>query len=117
MPVYEIGAPVYSFILETQGVVGLAIGQRLAQRYPRKSTYVVERHGRAGEETRQVNFNGSITLTLSDLLISSRNSEVIHAGLCILKCNRLSNAIIHRSSLPKGQSQNEIMRSRSRSIV
>ncbi|KIJ19903.1 aminobutyraldehyde dehydrogenase [Paxillus involutus ATCC 200175] len=42
---------------------GLAVAQRLSQRFPSKSTYLVERHERAGEET------------------SSRNSEVIHAGL------------------------------------
>lgn len=45
------------------GVVGLAIAAQLARRYPEKSTFLVERHRRAGEET------------------SSRNSEVIHAGL------------------------------------
>ncbi|KAK7470990.1 hypothetical protein VKT23_002403 [Stygiomarasmius scandens] len=45
------------------GVVGLAIAQRLCEKFPHKSTYVVERHSRAGEET------------------SSRNSEVIHSGL------------------------------------
>ncbi|KAH7344999.1 NAD dehydrogenase [Rhizoctonia solani] len=45
------------------GVVGLAIAQRLAYKLPGKSTYLVERNSRAGEET------------------SSRNSEVIHAGL------------------------------------
>ncbi|KAG8996809.1 hypothetical protein FRB94_001347 [Tulasnella sp. JGI-2019a] len=45
------------------GVVGLAIAQRLSEKYPAKSTYLVERHERAGEE------------------ISSRNSEVIHGGL------------------------------------
>jgi len=43
--------------------VGLAIAQKLCEKFPTKSTYVVERHGRAGEET------------------SSRNSEVIHAGI------------------------------------
>ncbi|KAH9899801.1 NAD dehydrogenase [Cubamyces lactineus] len=42
---------------------GLAVAQRLAQTFPERSTYLVERHGVAGEET------------------SSRNSEVIHAGL------------------------------------
>ncbi|KII95913.1 hypothetical protein PLICRDRAFT_170512 [Plicaturopsis crispa FD-325 SS-3] len=42
---------------------GLAIAQRLSQRFPDKSTYLVERRPRAGEE------------------ISSRNSEVIHSGL------------------------------------
>ncbi|KAL7282462.1 hypothetical protein ACG7TL_003933 [Trametes sanguinea] len=45
------------------GVVGLAVAQRLAQTHPAKSTYLVERHSVAGEET------------------SSRNSEVVHAGL------------------------------------
>ncbi|KAJ3880610.1 NAD dehydrogenase [Lentinula edodes] len=45
------------------GVVGLAIAQRLCECFPSKSTYVVERHARAGEET------------------SSRNSEVIHSGI------------------------------------
>ncbi|KAI0750878.1 NAD dehydrogenase [Daedaleopsis nitida] len=45
------------------GVVGLAVAQRLGQRFPDKSTYLVERHHIAGEET------------------SARNSEVIHAGL------------------------------------
>lgn len=45
------------------GVVGLAIANALAHRWPDKSTYVVERHAVLGEET------------------SSRNSEVIHAGL------------------------------------
>ncbi|KAF9569430.1 FAD dependent oxidoreductase [Agrocybe pediades] len=45
------------------GVVGLAVAQRLSQKFPSKSTFLVERHARAGEE------------------ISSRNSEVIHSGL------------------------------------
>ncbi|KAH9947249.1 NAD dehydrogenase [Amylocystis lapponica] len=45
------------------GVVGLAVARHLAQRFPSKSTYLVERHSSAGQET------------------SSRNSEVIHAGL------------------------------------
>ncbi|KAJ3837180.1 NAD dehydrogenase [Lentinula raphanica] len=45
------------------GVVGLAIAQRLCTKFPSKSTYVIERHARAGEET------------------SSRNSEVIHSGI------------------------------------
>ncbi|KAF8529158.1 NAD dehydrogenase [Hysterangium stoloniferum] len=45
------------------GVIGLAIAARLCAVYPTKSTYLVERHSRAGEE------------------ISSRNSEVIHAGI------------------------------------
>lgn len=45
------------------GVVGLAVAAQLVRRYPEKSTFLVERHRRVGEET------------------SSRNSEVIHAGL------------------------------------
>ncbi|KAG9074272.1 hypothetical protein FS749_014185, partial [Ceratobasidium sp. UAMH 11750] len=45
------------------GVVGLAIAHRLAQKFPDKSTYLVERNSRVGEET------------------SARNSEVIHGGL------------------------------------
>ncbi|KAG7096673.1 hypothetical protein E1B28_004087 [Marasmius oreades] len=45
------------------GVVGLAVAQRLCENFPSKSTYVIERHTRPGEE------------------ISSRNSEVIHSGL------------------------------------
>ena len=45
------------------GVVGLAIANALAHRFPSKSTYLVERHALPGQET------------------SSRNSEVIHAGL------------------------------------
>jgi len=42
--------------------VGLAIARQLVRTFPSKSTFLVERHGRAGEE------------------ISSRNSEVVHAG-------------------------------------
>ncbi|KZT54518.1 pyridine nucleotide disulfide oxidoreductase-like protein [Calocera cornea HHB12733] len=45
------------------GVVGLAVAQRLVHRWPERSTILVERHGMVGQET------------------SSRNSEVIHAGL------------------------------------
>ncbi|KAH7931254.1 pyridine nucleotide disulfide oxidoreductase-like protein [Leucogyrophana mollusca] len=51
------------FLVVGGGVVGLAVAQRLSERFPTKSTYLVERHPRAGEET------------------SSRNSEVVHAGL------------------------------------
>lgn len=43
--------------------MGLAIAQRLTQKFPRKTTLLLERHRKAGEET------------------SSRNSEVIHSGL------------------------------------
>ncbi|EJD01297.1 NAD dehydrogenase [Fomitiporia mediterranea MF3/22] len=45
------------------GVVGLAVARALTLNFPNKTTYLVERNGSAGEET------------------SSRNSEVIHAGL------------------------------------
>lgn len=45
------------------GVVGLAIARQLATQFPEKSTFLVERHKHPGQET------------------SSRNSEVIHAGL------------------------------------
>ena len=45
------------------GVVGLAIAYSLAKRWPNKTTYLVERHTSVGNET------------------SSRNSEVVHAGL------------------------------------
>ena len=51
------------------GVVGLSIANALARRWPDKSTYVVERHAQHGQETRYVAAD------------SSRNSEVIHAGL------------------------------------
>ena len=34
------------------GVVGLAVARQLALRHPENSTYLVERHNRAGEETR-----------------------------------------------------------------
>ncbi|KAL7412245.1 FAD dependent oxidoreductase [Mrakia frigida] len=45
------------------GVIGLAIAERLVKRFPNRSTYLVEKHDAVGQET------------------SSRNSEVIHAGL------------------------------------
>ncbi|KAH9818035.1 FAD dependent oxidoreductase [Melampsora americana] len=45
------------------GVIGLAIGHHLTRSFPNKSSYLLERHGQVGQET------------------SSRNSEVIHAGL------------------------------------
>ncbi|TDL29802.1 pyridine nucleotide disulfide oxidoreductase-like protein [Rickenella mellea] len=45
------------------GAVGLAIARLLSIRFPDQTTYLIERHQKAGEET------------------SSRNSEVIHAGL------------------------------------
>ncbi|KAK2466410.1 hypothetical protein APHAL10511_002052 [Amanita phalloides] len=51
------------FLVIGGGVIGLAIAQRLSRRYPNKTTFLVERHSRPGEE------------------ISSRNSEVIHSGL------------------------------------
>ncbi|KAK5943983.1 hypothetical protein PMZ80_003264 [Knufia obscura] len=45
------------------GAVGLAIARHLTQHHPNTSTLLLERHGMVGSET------------------SSRNSEVIHAGL------------------------------------
>lgn len=36
------------------GVIGLAIARRLSERFPTKSTFLVERHVRAGEEIRCV---------------------------------------------------------------
>ncbi|KAI1881196.1 hypothetical protein JX265_000022 [Neoarthrinium moseri] len=45
------------------GVIGLATAQRLASSHPGASTLLLERHGQVGTET------------------SSRNSEVIHAGI------------------------------------
>ncbi|GLB33420.1 putative FAD dependent oxidoreductase [Lyophyllum shimeji] len=60
---YKRPESVVDFLVIGGGVVGLAIAQRLAHRFPTRSTYLVERHSRPGEE------------------ISSRNSEVIHSGL------------------------------------
>ncbi|KAH7888036.1 pyridine nucleotide disulfide oxidoreductase-like protein [Phlebopus sp. FC_14] len=60
---YKSPDAVVDFLVIGGGVIGLALAQKLSQRFPSKSTYLVERHARAGEET------------------SSRNSEVIHAGL------------------------------------
>ncbi|KAF7353080.1 Delta-9 fatty acid desaturase protein [Mycena venus] len=51
------------YLIVGGGVVGLAIARSLSQKFANKSTILVERHTRAGEET------------------SSRNSEVIHSGL------------------------------------
>ena len=45
------------------GVVGLSIAYYVSQKYPDKEIYVLERHEKFGQET------------------SSRNSEVIHAGI------------------------------------
>ncbi|THH18024.1 hypothetical protein EW146_g2900 [Bondarzewia mesenterica] len=54
---------VVDYLVVGGGVVGLAIARRLCRRFPEKTTFLLERHTRVGEET------------------SSRNSEVIHAGL------------------------------------
>ncbi|OAX39041.1 pyridine nucleotide disulfide oxidoreductase-like protein [Rhizopogon vinicolor AM-OR11-026] len=60
---YKTPDAAVDFLVVGGGVVGLAVAQKLSERFPTKSTYLVERHPHAGEET------------------SSRNSEVIHAGL------------------------------------
>ncbi|KAF8631166.1 hypothetical protein AX15_002505 [Amanita polypyramis BW_CC] len=60
---YKSPAGAVDFLVIGGGIVGLAIAQRLSARYPIKTTFLVERHPRPGEE------------------ISSRNSEVIHSGL------------------------------------
>ncbi|KAF8803758.1 pyridine nucleotide disulfide oxidoreductase-like protein [Phlegmacium glaucopus] len=60
---YKEPDSVVDFLVIGAGVVGLAVAQRLSQSFPSRSTYLLERHRRAGEET------------------SSRNSEVIHSGL------------------------------------
>ncbi|KAF8259897.1 FAD dependent oxidoreductase-domain-containing protein [Lactarius quietus] len=62
---YKFKSPeaVVDHIVIGGGVVGLAIARALSHRFPEKTTILIERHTRAGEET------------------SSRNSEVIHAGL------------------------------------
>ena len=39
-------------ILVRGGVVGLAVAAKLVQMYPKRSTVVVERHSKAGQETR-----------------------------------------------------------------
>ncbi|KAF4602390.1 hypothetical protein EYR40_005595 [Pleurotus pulmonarius] len=62
---YKFKAPEFAIdhLVVGGGVVGLAIAEALVKRYPKKTTFLVERNSRVGEE------------------ISSRNSEVIHAGL------------------------------------
>ncbi|KAI5124756.1 hypothetical protein M0805_005390 [Coniferiporia weirii] len=62
---YKYKTPEYvvNHLVVGGGVVGLAIARALALRYPDKTTYLVERNKLVGEET------------------SSRNSEVIHAGI------------------------------------
>jgi L-2-hydroxyglutarate oxidase LhgO len=39
-------------VVWTKGVVGLAVARALSQRFPEKTTILIERHARAGEETR-----------------------------------------------------------------
>ncbi|KAI0052602.1 FAD dependent oxidoreductase [Auriscalpium vulgare] len=60
---YKPPESVVDYLVVGGGVVGLAVARLLAQRCANKTTFLVERHPRGGEET------------------SSRNSEVIHAGL------------------------------------
>ncbi|SCV71932.1 BQ2448_4626 [Microbotryum intermedium] len=52
-----------SHLVVGAGVVGLAVAERLVNKFGEKTTFVVERHGQPGQET------------------SSRNSEVIHSGI------------------------------------
>lgn len=51
------------FIIVGAGVIGLAIAEALSRQYPDKSVILFEKHSKFGQET------------------SSRNSEVIHAGM------------------------------------
>ncbi|KAF7355001.1 Delta-9 fatty acid desaturase protein [Mycena sanguinolenta] len=60
---YKSPESVVDYLVVGGGAVGLAIARSLSQKFGNKSTILVERHSRAGEE------------------ISSRNSEVIHSGL------------------------------------
>ncbi|KAI0313605.1 FAD dependent oxidoreductase [Amylostereum chailletii] len=60
---YKDAESAVDFLVIGGGVVGLAVARQLSRRFADKSTILLERHTRAGEET------------------SSRNSEVIHAGL------------------------------------
>lgn len=39
-------------VVWTKGVIGLAVARALSQRFPEKTTILIERHARAGEETR-----------------------------------------------------------------
>ncbi|KAI0081849.1 pyridine nucleotide disulfide oxidoreductase-like protein [Panus rudis PR-1116 ss-1] len=60
---YKNPESIVDYLVIGGGVVGLSIAQRLSQQFPSKSVYLVERHSKPGQE------------------ISSRHSEVIHAGL------------------------------------
>ncbi|OCH87903.1 NAD dehydrogenase [Obba rivulosa] len=60
---YKPPESVIDYLVVGGGVVGLAVARRLTQRFPSKTVFLVERHDSVGQE------------------ISSRNSEVIHAGL------------------------------------
>ncbi|EMD40672.1 hypothetical protein CERSUDRAFT_111254 [Gelatoporia subvermispora B] len=60
---YKSPESVIDYLVVGGGVVGLAVARRLTQRFPSKTVFLVERHDSVGQET------------------SSRNSEVIHAGL------------------------------------
>ncbi|KAJ7185329.1 NAD dehydrogenase [Mycena filopes] len=60
---YKAPESAVDYLVVGGGVVGLAIARSISEKFPTKSTILVERHTRAGEET------------------SSRNSEVIHSGL------------------------------------
>ncbi|GBE79597.1 pyridine nucleotide disulfide oxidoreductase-like protein [Sparassis crispa] len=91
---YKIKNPEYAvdYLVIGGGVVGLAVARNLTRRFPSKSTFLVERHSTAGEES------------------SSRNSEVIHAGLyyppdslktrLCLRGRRLMYEYCHEHSIP-----------------
>ncbi|KAJ7179453.1 NAD dehydrogenase [Mycena filopes] len=61
---YKAPESAVDYLVVGGGVIGLAIARSISEKFPTKSTIVVERHTRAVGTT-----------------ISSRNSEVIHSGL------------------------------------
>jgi len=79
---------VRAYDISMLGVVGLAVAQRLSQKFPSKSTYLLERHTRAGEETRYVGLATNCFVKMAKtenytIEPSSRNSEVIHSGIYV----------------------------------